>query len=204
MARPMRDLQPDRPDAMRMSMPTPTAHPFREERGVTLVELLIFSVILLGVLAAASTLIITTVRLQPKITERNQQVSEARVLQERLSRELRQGSTVDSATDAQLTFRTFTRHQCGTTTPLADGASANLCRVTYTCTAGACTRSETDPTGTVTPLTEQLVSGISNTAVFGYLPSATDPNYVTTTFVFPAEDGEDAVTLSDGAGLRNR
>ena len=55
-----------------------------------------------------------------------------------------------------------------------------------------------------TTTTEQLVSGLSSSAVFGYSPDSANPDYVTMRLVFPAEGGDDAVTLEDGVDLRNR
>jgi type II secretory pathway pseudopilin PulG len=191
---------------MRMPRDEPRANSLRSERGTTMVELLVFTVMLLGVLGIVSFLIIMSTRLQPEISKKNQQVQQATALQLRLSRELRQGSTVDSATASAITFRTFVRHtQCGGTTPPAASVAAILCKVTYACTAGTCTRSETNTAGTITPWVERLVTGISNSSsVFTYLPDATDPNYVTTTLVLPNDDGDDNITLTDGAELRNR
>ena len=40
--------------------------------------------------------------------------------------------------------------------------------------------------------------------MFGYSPDSANPDYVTMRLVFPAEGGDDAVTLEDGVDLRNR
>jgi len=48
------------------------------------------------------------------------------------------------------------------------------------------------------------VSGLSSNDVFSYSPDATDPTYVGITLVFPAENGEEAITLTDGVALRNQ
>jgi hypothetical protein len=39
--------------------------------------------------------------------------------------------------------------------------------------------------------------------VFTYSPSSSAPTYVGATFSFPATDGHEAITLSDGAATRN-
>ena len=50
----------------------------------------------------------------------------------------------------------------------------------------------------------QVVSGLSSNNVFSYTPpTSTAPAYVGVTLAFPAKGGTDAITLSDGAALRN-
>jgi hypothetical protein len=180
----------------------------RGERGTSVVELLVFMVMLGLVAAAGSALLIVAVRSEPRISERANAIQRGRVLQERLARELRQSYLVESASPSQVTFLTFVRRvQCGGPAPTDPSASAIPCQVTYVCTAGTCTRSETNPAGTAAPNTARLVEGISNSDVFSYAPSSSDPGdvgYVATKLVFPAEGGDDAVTLEDGVDLRNR
>ena len=78
---------------------------------------------------------------------------------------------------------------------------AIACKVTYTCTAGVCDRAEAPLPGQPgTTTTQQLVSGLSSSAVFGYSPDSTNPDYVTMRLVFPAAGGDDAVTLDGRRG----
>jgi type II secretory pathway pseudopilin PulG len=179
------------------------------ERGVSMAELLVFIMMLLFVLAAGMTLLIVAVRSQPRISDRNFAIQDARVLQERFARELRQSSLVEETpapTSSSITFDTYMRRtQCGGAVETDPTKPAIACKVTYTCTAGACDRTEAPLPGQPgTTITQQLVSGLSNSAVFGYLPDSTNPEYVTMQLVFPAEGGDDAVTLKDGVDLRNR
>ena len=179
------------------------------ERGVTLVELLVFTMMLLFVLAAALTLLIVAVKSQPRISDRNFAIQEGRVLQGQFARELRQSSLVEETpapTSSSITFNTYVRRtQCGGAVETNPAKPAIACKVTYTCTAGACDRTEAPLAGQPgTTTTEQLVSGLSSSAVFGYSPDSTNPDYVTMRLVFPAEGGDDAVTLEDGVDLRNR
>ena len=174
------------------------------ERGVTLVELLVFTMMLLVVLGAGSALLIVVVKNQPRVSDRDFAIQQGRVLQERFARELRQSSLVEQTpvpTASSITFRTYARRtQCGGAAETDPTKPAILCKVAYTCTAGACDRTEAPGT----PSTAQLVSGLSSSAVFGYSPDTTNPEYVTMRLVFPAEGGDDAVTLEDGVDLRNR
>jgi type II secretory pathway pseudopilin PulG len=181
----------------------------KSERGVSIAELLVFMVMLLFVLAAAMTLLIVAVKSQPRISDRNFAIQDGRVLQERFARELRQSSRVEQApapTSSSITFDTYLRRtQCGGTLETDPTKPAIACKLTYTCTAGACGRTEAPLPGQPgTTTTQQLVSGLSSSAVFGYSPDSTNPDYVTMRLVFPAEGGDDAVTLEDGVDLRNR
>jgi type II secretory pathway pseudopilin PulG len=186
-----------------------TVRALKDERGVTLVELLMFMVMLLVVLAAAMTLLIIVVRNQPRISDRDFAIQQGRVLQERFAKELRQSSLVEQTpapTSSAITFNTFLRRtQCGGATETDPTKAAIACKVTYSCTAGTCSRTEAPLTGQPgTTNTQQLVSGLSSSAVFGYVPDTANPEYVTMQLVFPADGGDDAVTLHDGVELRNR
>ena len=179
------------------------------ERGVTMTELLVFTMMLLAVLTAGMTLLIIAVRSQPRISDRNVAIQQGRVLQERFARELRQSSLVEQTpapTASLIAFRTYVRRtQCGGATETDPTKPAIACKVTYTCAAGACDRTEAPLPGQPgTTTTQQLVSGLSSSAVFGYSPDSTNPEYVTMRLVFPAAGGDDAVTLEDGVDLRNR
>jgi type II secretory pathway pseudopilin PulG len=186
-----------------------TVQALKCERGVSMVELLVFMMMLLIVLAAGMALLIVAVKSQPRISDRNFAIQDGRVLQERFARELRQSSLVEQTPapiSSSITFDTYVRRtQCGGAVETDPTKPAIACKVTYTCTAGACDRTEAPlPGDPGTPTTEQLVSGLSSSAVFAYSPDSTNPEYVTMRLVFPAEGGDDAVTLEDGVDLRNR
>ena len=96
------------------------------------------------------------------------------------------------------------RAECGGGSETDPSAPAIACKVTYSCAAGACDRTEAPLPGEPgTPTTEKPISGLSSSAVFGYSPSSADPDYVSMRLVLPAEGGDDAVTLDDGVDLRN-
>jgi type II secretory pathway pseudopilin PulG len=179
------------------------------ERGFTLVELLVFMIMLLLVLAAGMGLLIVSVTSQPRVSDRNFAIQQARALQDRLARELRQSTLVEQSpapTSSSITFDTYVRRTaCGDAVQTDPAQPAIACKVTYSCTAGACDRTEAPLPGQPgTTTTQELVSGLSSSAVFGYSPSSTNPEYVTLELVFPAAGGDDAVTLRDGVDLRNR
>ena len=174
------------------------AAPIRSEEGFTLVELLVAITLLTAVLAGASTLLVGMMTKQPDLTDRSEQVAEARVALEKMMRDLRSGYAVDSAlgTASTVTFRTYMRRTCqgGVTTVVT------LCQVTYTCSATTkiCTRRTANANGTSPTVARQLIAGVSNTDIFTIQKS-----YIGIKLVLPTQDGRGALTVSDGARLRN-
>jgi prepilin-type N-terminal cleavage/methylation domain-containing protein len=176
------------------------ARGLREERGMTLPELLIAITIGLVVLGAAVTVFSTAARSQPRVSERAGDIQRARTVIEQITRELRQGSMVTTASATQLSILTYVdKGSCGGAT----ATTAIQCLVDYTCTAGACTRTERNPDGTGTAAGVQVVAGLASTNVFSYSPSEAAPGFVRVELSFPAGDGEDSISLGDGAALRN-
>lgn len=170
------------------------------QEGFTLPELLMATVLGLLVVGVAATVFSAAVRSQPGLTKRGDAISQARFTMERLTRELRQGASVYTATPTQLSFLTYVDSDpCAG----AHSSTANACRVTYTCTTTACTRVEAKPDGTSPGGAVTVVSGLSSGNVFSYSPSTTAPMYIGATFTFPGQNGDDAITVSDGAALRN-
>jgi Tfp pilus assembly protein PilW len=159
--------------------------------GFTLTELLIATIIGLMVMGTGVMMFTAAIGSQPKQSARLAKVQDARITSERLVRELRQGSAAPTATSSQLAIETY----CG--------GAASPCRVTYTCTAGTCTRVEAQPGGASPGPATTVVSGLSNAIVFTYSPSSSAPRWVGITLQFPAEGGDDAITVEDGAALRN-
>jgi Tfp pilus assembly protein PilW len=175
-----------------------------DESGFTMVEFLLAAMIGLIVVGVASTVFITAQRTQPGQVQKGNAILLARTTMERLTREVRQGSTVYPSTDTQLSLLTYVHSAtCG-------GAQANTsiqCKVTYTCTAGTCTRVEAPPPGSPGSPgpAVNVVTGLSSSSVFSYTPtcSATttsgSPGYICATLAFPGPNGDDAITVQDGA-----
>jgi prepilin-type N-terminal cleavage/methylation domain-containing protein len=184
-----------------------TGRRLAQEDGFTLPELLIATVIALLVAAGGMMILQIAVRTQPQISERAAQIQQGRVMMEALSRELRQGESITTATPTELELITFVNSQtCG-------GPSAQnsiICRVSYSCEGGACTRSEHDGAGGGS--SRQVVDGLLSQNVFCYQPHRDQsscpepgetPSYVAIELAFPGDDGAETVTLRDGVALRN-
>jgi prepilin-type N-terminal cleavage/methylation domain-containing protein len=169
-----------------------------DQSGFTVVELLMAMIIGLMIIAIAATVFTAVSRSQP-----GQLAEQARTSMERLTREIRQGSTVYPSSASSLSLLTYVHSQsCGG--PWAN--TAIQCKVTYTCTSGTCTRAEAPPppatgSGPATP----VVTGLSGSSVFSYTPTCDvsstsgNPGYVCVTLTFPGSGGDDAITLQDGA-----
>jgi type II secretory pathway pseudopilin PulG len=174
------------------------------QSGFTLIELMMAIFLLMAVLAIALPVVVQSLQTEPRISNRAARISEARVLVERVARELRQGSVVETATTSTISFRTLVRRTvCGGGTLPTASTPAILCRVTYTCTGGICMRLEQNSDGTGGGAPARMVEGLLSNAVFTYLPNATDPTYVEVRFEMPADNGNDSITLEDGIDLRN-
>jgi Tfp pilus assembly protein PilW len=181
----------------------------REEPGLTLVELLVAASMGLVVVGGAVTIFVSGIRSEPRTASKVAAIQQGRVAVDRITRELRQGLEVQTASTNQLAIVTYVKAaSCG-------GAVASTgipCRVDYACSAGACTRSVSQPDGTAPGPATQVVSGLTTSNIFSYRSdaadsscdqsTAVDPGYVCVSLSFAAEGGG-PVTLEDGVALRN-
>jgi prepilin-type N-terminal cleavage/methylation domain-containing protein len=172
----------------------------REQRGMTLIELLVASALGLLVVGAGLSIFISAVRSEPRTGSKVAAIQQARFTVDRITRELRQGLEIaDTPTPSpsQLGIVTYVKAAtCGG----AAASTAIPCRVTYTCSGEVCTRVVAQPDGSAPGTPVQVASGLSTSSVFSYSPEV-DPTYIGVTFSF-ATDGE-PVVLGDGAALRN-
>lgn len=172
----------------------------RESGGYTLTELLIAASLSLVIIGGGVGVFTAGLRSEPRIAERTSEIQQARVMMERITRELRQGATVVTATPNQLALVTFVKSPaCGG----PQSSVARSCRVTYTCSSGTCTRSEANPDGSGGTAATPITTGLSGGDVFTYSPSPAAARYVGVELEFPADEGDDSITLSDGVAMRN-
>jgi type II secretory pathway pseudopilin PulG len=175
------------------------------EAGLTLIELLVAATLSVIVVGAATSMLISAVRQQPEISQSSQDISTARYVLERMTREIRNGVTVvaKESSASTLAFTAYTRHAtCGGTGSLAAAESARVCKITYSCSATGCTRAETDSTATGPGTAVPLIGGIDNAKVFSYSPDLEEATFVGATLRIPERDGDEHLTISDGATLR--
>jgi type II secretory pathway pseudopilin PulG len=171
----------------------------RSEGGYTLIELLVAATMGMVVLGGAVTVFIGAVRSEPRTSSKVTAIQQGRVVVERMTRDLRQGVDVAPAGASGLELITYVPEgACGG----ADEEGAEPCQVTYTCTAGVCTRMAELPDGSASGATVQVVSGLASSEVFSYAPSEAEPAYVGVELSFAMSEGG-PVVIADGATLRN-
>jgi type II secretory pathway pseudopilin PulG len=190
-----------------------------DESGMTLIEVLVAAAMSVVVVGGATSMLISAVRQQPEQSERAQSISTARYVLDRMTREIRNGVHVDSATATSVSFLArLRRTTCGGAAPTDPSTSAIPCQVTYTCTTGSCSRVEATPEVTTSPpgTKTTIVTDIDDAEVFCFVPSAetestkcgpADPEtpitYVGVNLHIPNPSGGGALTISDGASLRS-
>jgi Tfp pilus assembly protein PilW len=187
------------------------------EAGLTLVEMLVATAMAVIVVGGAASMMIATVRDQPRISKRAQNISSARWALERIVHEVREGIDVnpETATSSTVSLRTFVRRtSCGSGVEPEASSPSIPCQVTYRCTTTSCSRIEAEP-GVETGTERTVFEGIDDSAVFCYVPSANEdpetcgpvgeaaPTYVGVTLRIPDPEGSGSLTVSDGATLRN-
>jgi type II secretory pathway pseudopilin PulG len=180
---------------------------WRRERGLTLVELLVSTVMLIGLMVAALPVIDAAGCHEPMITKQAARIELARSFVERVGRDLRSAyEVVGTPTSTSLTVKTYVRRTaCGNDTVSAPDAAALQCQVIWSCASGACTRQEKNPDGTGGGSATALITGLSDNNVFSYSPAPAGATFVGLNVVMPnaVNIGGDAITLRDGIGLRN-
>jgi Tfp pilus assembly protein PilV len=177
--------------------------PARDEAGLTLVELLVASAMGVVLMGAVGTMVVQTMKAQPEVSARSQNITTARWVLERMTREIRNGVVVDTALPNEVSFRTYLRRtSCGAGGKLASGKPAILCEVTYGCSTTSCSRIEAAP-GVTTGTAKPIFEGIDNSNVFTYKPSAKAATFIGITLHLPNPSGPSDLTISDGASLRN-
>jgi Tfp pilus assembly protein PilW len=177
----------------------------RGEAGLTLIELLVASAMGVVLMGAVGSLVIGAMKAQPQISERAQNISSARWVLDRMTHEIRNGIAVTPtrAKAEEVSFRTYLRRTtCGSATTLASNLPAIECQVTYRCTATKCMRLEAAP-GVYTGTETTLYEGLGSNQVFTYLPSAAQATFIKVTLKLPNPTGNAAMTVSDGASMRN-
>jgi Tfp pilus assembly protein PilW len=176
-----------------------------EQRGITLIELLVASAMGVVVMGAVASLVISAVRAQPQISQEANNITTAQWVLARMTRELRNGVHVNvkEATASRVSFETYVRTSaCGGGAPLASESPAIKCQVTYECTTTSCSRLQSPP-GVTTGTPVKIFSGINTNQVFSYGPNGKEPTYVKVTFQMPSPRGAGSLVISDGASLRN-
>lgn len=188
----------------------------RDERGMTLIEVLVATLMSVIIVGAACAMLISAVREQPAISRKAQNVTTARYQLERVVREIRNGVQLETTSPAELTMVTRVRRvSCGGAVQTDPNADPVECKVTYRCSGKSCTRAEATLEGAVVGTATVALSGIGSTNVFCFVPSAeadptecgapkpgSTPTYVGINLQVPNPEGPGLLTVSEGATLR--
>jgi type II secretory pathway pseudopilin PulG len=208
----------------------------RDESGLTLIEMLVAALMSVIIVGASCAMLISAVRDQPALSKKAQNVTTARYQLERIVRELRNGVQLETTTPAQVTLVARVRRvACGGAVQTSPSADPVQCRITYSCSGGdggaaepaelllaqgggTCTRSEASLDGTPVGTSTVAISGLGDTDVFCFVPSAeadpsecgaaqegeeaVPPTYVGVNLDVPNPEGPGLLTVSDGATLR--
>lgn len=188
-----------------------------DEVGMTLIEMLVALVMGLVVVGGATTLMISAVRKQPEQQAQAQSISTARFELERMTREIRNGTSVDpdTATASSVSFAARVRRAtCGGGLPASAAIPSIECEIVYSCASESCTRTERE-VGKTGGTVSTIVTGIDSAEVFCFVPSSntdptecgpaksgTAPTYVGVTLRIPNPSERGNLTISDGASLR--
>ncbi len=173
-----------------------------DDRGFTLVELLIAVSMMVIIVGATVSLFVSTIKDQSRVTASADQVGQARVALRTIIEDVRQGSTIATAKAEELKLKTYVHASSCSSSP-SPSAAAIQCNVTYKCeketgkSTYQCTR--TSEGGT----TVKVATGLSSNAVFTYAPNSTSATFIAAKLTLPGSTGAPGTTLENGAALRN-
>lgn len=187
-----------------------------DEAGMTLIELLVAMIMGVIVVGGATAMLISAVRAQPQQQEQAESISAARFELERMTREIRNGTSVTVASANNVSFVARVRRTtCGGTVPTSTSTPSIPCQIVYSCTTTSCTRIEREVGSTSGGAPTTIIADIDSSSVFCFVPSAnadptecgpakggTAPTYIGLTLSIPNPRGSGHLTISDGASLR--
>jgi hypothetical protein len=165
----------------------------RSESGFQLIELVFAAALLAVALGAVLALLDVTANHAPKHTERGQAIREAETGVERMTREIRQASTVTLNSSRSIDLRTWVR---------VGGGAAIERSVRFDCSSDKCRRYEGPVSGALSG-GEILVSGVSNSDIFTPTPSTGSPTYLGVKLALNIERNDKPYYVYDGAEMRN-
>lgn len=188
----------------------------RDESGVTLIELLVALIMGTLVVGGATSMLISAVRQQPEQQQQAQRISTARFQLERMTREIRNGTSITTAGSSSVSFVARVRRTaCGGAPPTSASTPSIECQIVYSCATTSCTRTET-AVGATGGTATTIVTDIDSAEVFCFVPSSNadpsecgpiepgvSPTYIGITLSVPNPSERGHLTISDGASLRS-
>jgi hypothetical protein len=167
----------------------------RHERGeITLAELLVAAPIALILLTATLMLHLASGREEDRTQNRVQTLIQERVGLERMTRELREATSITPTSSDEVDAVAWLR-------PPGGGPAVQR-QLRYDCSHQACERREGPAGGDLGPAVV-VISNVVNADVFDFQPDLVNPNYVTITLEIPVKGANNPISIHDGVALRN-
>jgi Tfp pilus assembly protein PilV len=167
----------------------------RGESGVSLIELLtvipMLAVVLMGIYALYN----VGAKSQQDTNNRVRSLIQQQSGVERISREMRQATSITPVSSQIIDGTTWVR-------PSSGGASVQR-RVRYDCSTGTCQRWEGAVGGALTTGPLNVITDVQNADVFSLEPNSVDPTYVVTRVEVTVKGASNPITLDGGFALRN-
>ena len=167
----------------------------RCERGVGLIELLAVIPMLAATLMATYALYNVAQKSQQRTDNRAQTLIQQQVGFEKMSRELRQATTVTPVSSSAIDVTTWVR-------PFNQDRSVKR-RVRYECST-SCQRWEGPENGSLTTGPVAVISNVQNPDVFTLMPNSINPTYVAFRVEATARGSAKPIVFDGGFALRNQ
>jgi type II secretory pathway pseudopilin PulG len=168
----------------------------RCERGFGLIELIAVIPMVAATLFATYALYNVAARSQESTTTRVQSLVQQQIGFERMTRELRQSTSVTPVSSQTLDVVTWVR-------PSNADRSVKR-RVRYECLSNACNRWEGPPDGALTSGPVTVITNVQNADVFTMLPTTIDPTYVAIRVEVSVKGATKPIVFDGGIALRNQ
>jgi prepilin-type N-terminal cleavage/methylation domain-containing protein len=171
----------------------------RDQRGMTLIEVLIAMPLALLLLFAAVDAMDVTAKHQSRTTKRTQAITQAKVGIDRMVREVREADSLNLLSSQIVEIVTPVRPTSG-----PSSYAGNLRLVRYDCSGGKCTRYEGPKSGPVATTGKVLVTDVANADVFTPSPDIVNPTFLGLKLRVSVKGQSNPINVTDGVNLRNK
>jgi prepilin-type N-terminal cleavage/methylation domain-containing protein len=167
----------------------------RDERGMSLIELLVVMPMMGIVLLSIYALNNVGVKAQTETSDRVSTIQRQQNGLERMTREMRQAVGFTPVSSQIIDAETYVR--------TSDASPSVQRRVRYECLNASCVRYEGPSGGALTSGPQTVVTGVRNVDIFFFEPNNVNPNFVSVKLEVGVKGATNPVTLDGGFALRN-
>jgi prepilin-type N-terminal cleavage/methylation domain-containing protein len=171
----------------------------RDQRGMTLIEVLVAMPLALLLLFAAVDAMDLTAKNQNRTTKRTQAITQAKVGLDRMVREVREADSLKLLSSQVVEIVTPVRPTSG-----PSSYAGNLRLVRFDCSGGKCTRYEGPKAGPVGTTGKVLVADVANPDVFTPAPDIVNPTFLGLKLRISVKGQSNPINVTDGVNLRNK